>query len=343
MRTTLKRRTVAARGGRQFALVGLLLVGTLAGCAWRVDSPDPSPLIPSPDELARNAAALAESRIVEALDDGRADSQSAQWLLTFERTAAGAHLDALGGVYTPADLPTPSSSAPPVDVGPTAYARLAPFARDTELASALTVDDASLALLLASAGLSHAVALAVASEDAARAAGQDVPMVAERTAPIGAQTDSGSIVPAETSVSPEALEALIVAHDHAEYVYDVIAARSEGTERDDALARAWIHHTRADALVALAGTDPRGPSYALNRDGLGEAATRGELVADLESTVAAQYLDAFAGVVSDESIDSLSERTWLLTGAFDALMASVDWVGGPRLLDAFPGVSVQAT
>jgi hypothetical protein len=341
-----------------------LLTMSLSACSWRIDTPPPP--LPSADEteLARNAAAVAESRVVDSLADAVPTGPGEVWLLAFESGAAPAHLDALGGVYVPYPWVSPTASAPPPTTSappPTTFVSALEQARDTDLALALTVDDPDLALLLASIGLSHAAALAAQADADARAAGVTVDRSADRIPPPADGQTFGPLVPTATDVPAETIDALIVLHDDAQYAYEVVTARASGLMRGEASARGILHGQRAKALLTLVNDDPRGPSYVLPPLGaIGDLPTLREVVRQIEANIATAYLATFAELVSadtPDAIDTSPERAWLLAGAYDALVASVLWgdpideivapgaqpsgTSAPGTLAEFPGITVE--
>lgn len=348
----------------------LVLTPVLAasGCGWRLETPDPSPLVPDETEAARDAVAQVEARLVEALAYAEAETPGSEWLLEYEEVAAGAHLEALGGAYDPYPNPTPDPSpSPDPRLGPTSFSRYAAFARDAAIEGALTVEDPDLALLLASIGLSHAAALRLQSEEDSRAAGFGADQIVDRVPPLPsdaleatlaaaestvdvASATSTDLVPTSTSVPEETLLELILLHDYASYLCEVVAARAVGDLRWIAYLRSLIHQDRTDALVALTATDPRGPSYITEREEIGANEDMEALLAEVEGDLAVLYLSAFEEVVTLESEAAdiapgqvhtdAPTRTWLLSAAFDALMASWLRLPGPESAPVFPGVSV---
>ncbi|MBN2176143.1 MAG: hypothetical protein JW722_00625 [Demequinaceae bacterium] len=326
------------------ALVCLALSAT--ACEWRLETPDPSPLIPDATEAVRDAAAVAEARLVEALPYADPGGPGAEWLYEFESLASDVHLDALGGVYDPYPDPAPDPS-PTSDpsLGPTSFSRFASLARDAAVEGALTVEDADLALLLAAIGLSHAAALRLQSEEDARASGVEVDVSADRLLPLPpglADTDpsvSMALVPEATLLSEETLTGLILLTDYAVYVFQLVAARAEGPLRGVAYLRSLLLEERAAALVSLVGSDPRGPSYVTDRTRLASNEAMEDLMSEVEADLADAYVAAFAEVVKGDA-DSVEERAWLLSAAFDALVGS--WVHGvePGEAPMFPGVTV---
>ena len=332
--------------GRATRITLVLAVATVAlsACSWRLETPSPSPLTPGAYERDRDAAAIAEARLVASLGDARPAGPGGAWLASYEAQAAPAHLEALGGVYVAhprVAAPTPSATAGPA-VGPSEFVRLAAFARDAELEGALSCDDPDLALLLASIGLADAAAIARQAERDAAFAGADVTVSRDRIPPLPDGVAPASLSPDATSLPEQTLENLISAHDYAAYVYEVIAARATGDMRGVAYSRGILHASRAKALVALAETDPRGPSYVVDRARLSDNDTMAALAASIEADIADLYIQAFGDVVkAGAPADTLSERAWLLSSAYDALADSLSWGDpAPDSVTAFPGVSV---
>src|SRR5690554_1598802 len=133
----------------------VLVVAALAGCSWRVETPTQS--LPSPDPVTqvRDAAAEREHAIVElTAQSGTGGTPVGVVLGEIESVRAPERLDALGGLYEPYPdaSPTPTEAAVSLNLNDAVVA-----ARDGNMADALATDDDELALLLASAGLSHAV------------------------------------------------------------------------------------------------------------------------------------------------------------------------------------------
>lgn len=358
-------------GATRATLVLALAVAALAlaGCSWRVETPEPA--LPSPDarELARDAAARAERDIVIALEAAVADGPGAAWLLTYELEASPAHLTALGGVYEPfplesgAESPSPGASAQAP--GATDYVTATTLAAQGALSKAVAEPDPTLALLFSSIALAHSTALAVADQlDAAAAfaathpdpspspspAVNDeptrFPVIAERTPPAAAGLPFTLTPPTTMTLSPETVDAIIVEHDYASYVYDVIAARSTGAARDDAIERGEMHAERARLLVEAAGRDPRGPTYAITHASLVSEYARAALAAQVEAGVAERYMEAFAEDVDSDATAGTepepSQRAWLLASAYDALVASLlAYESAPEDLANFPGIRVS--
>jgi len=343
-----------------------LLGATLVGCGWRLETPDPGPPSPDANEQARDAAAIAEAAFIESLEYADPIGPGGEWLIEYETRAAPAHLEALGGVYDPFPEVSPTPSVSPTasptvaPFGPFSFSRFAGLARNAALEGALTVEDPDLALLLASIGLSHAAALRLQSEedilflqskgdptvaDDAMPVSDAISPSADRPLPLSSTPVLASfgpalLVPEETALPEETLEELIVLHDDAAYVSEVVAARAEGSLRGVAYQRSLLHQARAEALAALAEADPRGPSYVTDRARLASNETMMALLSEVEGNLADAYIAAFADVIASDA-DTPSERTWLLSGAYDALVASILLSTGPGELSTFPGVTVS--
>ncbi len=349
---------VSGRTVTSAALAAVMGLG-LTGCSWRIETPEPTYPPATETEIARDAAALALAQVAAALEPGAlpGEAPGTAYARAFEERAIVAQLDALGGVYVAyADTSPdaePSPSMPPLPSHPQlGYSVIR--ARDTTLAGALTLDDPSLARLLGSIGLSQAVAAAMTAHLNAEAAGGAPARVAERTLPPAGGFTLDSVLPGADSLAaldPEALRAMIIAHDHAAFVYDVIAARDGGEGRAASLARGRLHWLRANALVALAKAqaseaeprepldDPRAPAYVIDPAALADVDAQYALAREIELNIATTYMAAFGDAV--ESGDQPKARGWLLSAAFDATMASATWFNATaEEHSVFPGVSV---
>jgi hypothetical protein len=332
--------------------LGVLVVASLSSCSLRRETP---PIVtPSPDqyEQLREAAAQAEVDIIDALaaEGVREGSAGHAGFVQAETAFVMTHLDALGGVYVPFPAATASATPPATpSASPSASAAPAPkpksltravaHARDVDLAAALVADDPDLALLLASIGLSHAEALAVGVYQDAIAAGS-APHSAERTT-MGAPFSD--LVPDATGLDPAVLEGIIVAHDYAAYMYEVIAARSSNDARVQPLDRSRIHDRRADELVAIAAADPRVPAYVIDHEVLDSDDAMAALARATEAGISDRYATAFFGV-AEAGASGLGDRGRLLAGAYDALVQSLLWPGAvPAEADPLPGVVLPET
>lgn len=314
----------------------VLAVLVLAGCSWRLETPAPD--WPSPDPLTqvRDAAAERESQVIEAAGQPDAAGTPTGVVLTgIEQELSPARLDALGGLYVayPDATPTPVED----DQAPSLIDAVT-SARDGHLADALATDSDELALLLASAGLSHALSAWYATwvEDAIGAAEQ--PVVAERTLASDALPEDAGLVPSAASLPAEKISELAVMHDQARYAYEVMAARAADDEREMWLARRDIQATRGDALVALPGVeDLREATYVVLADQTADPAVRVETARQIEAGAGAMYV-----ALLNEA--DKNQWSWLLHAAFDAYAQAAAF-GQPTVEDypvpALPGIDAS--
>jgi hypothetical protein len=313
--TFLSWRSRLVAGGMMAALLAA------SGCSWRLDSEPP--VWPSPDAvtLERDAAAVHEQHVQDALGSTAGSAGSASVLANLETTASPAHLAALGGVYVarPGLEPSPY-------VGTLAAA--VADARDHALATAATTDDRDLAALLGSIGLTHAFALWYDSLDRAPADEADIDPVAERPLPDVGGVAGPPVVAEQTALSADTVMALAVAHDQARYLYETIAARSSDDARTQARARMAIHDDRAQALATLSGADDaRSHVYSLPLAQVTGAQAQAATARETEQSLGWRY--AALAAESDAT-----DRGWLLSAAFDAYAASASLPG--FTLDEFP-------
>lgn len=343
-------------------LAGVVALGA-TGCSWRLEE---EPVVyPSADQvtLARDAAAKREQQIIDALATNADGDGSTSDLAVFELLAAPVHVDALGGVYVATPSPAPSPSPSPI-VGSLADA--VAQARDAALESAQTTTDANLALLQSSIGLTHGLALwfsttggalpvpdasatpssvpsstrsaspsaepDVAATASPRAAPEPVTS-AERILPSSVNLGE-SFTPASTeTISPDTFGDLAVAHDKARFLYELIAARSSGGERANALARRDIHASRSAEFAALAGSDDRRQIlYDVPLADVADAAARARTALDTEFALGATYASMLNGVANDD-------RGWILNASFDAYAAGALQSGfTPDMFPVLPGI-----
>ena len=312
------------------ATVTALVALALAACSVRLDTPPPSAPSEQPATVERDAAALREQRIVDAVA-GAAEPETGQgeaaWA-ALARESATANLIVLGGVYVAYDV-TPDASPPP------SVAHAVREARDGAFASAWRTDDDNLANLLCAIGLNHALTAWYAGVEDARAAGVEVTVVAERPLAAAVPFDASALVPASSELSPTTLGALVVEHDRLRYMYETIAARSTGADRLHAYARMGLHADRAQALAELPGVpDARAPVYEILAADVTGALTQAATMRAAEQALGWRYATAIPGA-------SLADRAWLLSAAFDAYAASA-MVDGftPSEFPILPGLDV---
>ena len=306
----------------------LALVGLLAGCGLRLETPAPDSLTPNVNEVARQrASADAVGLEVLARVAGGDPADPTTAIRSTVTAAAAEHLDQLGGIYRSglAAATPPAGSSPAVTgTGEPAVASTDAVVAQLTLtaanarADALTVPDGALARLLAS----MSAARFLLARELAVAAGlpaPDVPVVtAGTTPPVG--------------VAPSALSALVAGEDEAGYGFEVIAAKLANAARASALARATVHRTRAEDWATLAeisrtDLDPRRTAYALPA-GLDDPAVATALAQTMEQSLAASY----ASLVADAEPAS---RTSLIDAIAEATAQAAAW-GAP--IPPFPGL-----
>lgn len=352
-------------------LLAAALATGMSGCSWHLEAEPVVYPSASQSTLERDQAARREQSVVDALgtvgdsgtatDTGNAAAQGtaagAGDLAAIESQAAPAHLDALGGVYLASPSPTPSPF-------PGSLADAVQQARDGALETARDTADANLAFLQSSMGLTHAFALWWA-QNANLAASVEATPAPSPTASAPGDVEPGaspapsaspspepvtaaarllpssinlgeSFIPQQTAaISPLTFSDLALAHDQARFLYEVIAARSAGSERDNALARRNVHAARADEFAALAGSeDRRQPLYEVAPDDVSTALSRGATARAAEFALGATYAAMLDGVADED-------RGWILNAAFDAYAAGSVQLGfTPDEFPVLPGLEV---
>lgn len=318
-RRPLRRRVVAA-------LAGAAAAASLGGCGLRLETPPP--VAPSPDtaEQLRQESAADAATLAATVSEVTAEGATAE-LLDRVGVEADAHLDALGGVWVAwpegppegAVEPQPAPTTPPVpDPGVADVLDLlvdgAAQARDGVLEPAATDD---LAAVLAAVSISRAHAAA----DLARAGGTAVP---------------------ESSAAPLDREGLLARGadgptlrvlDQARFAWETVAARSEGSAREAATARAAHLQALVDVAVEAGAPDERLAVYDLPGadEEAGLSAERAAVV-DAESRLLEHWLFSL-GLVAPE------DRGALVDAAADSARRVVD-AGGT--LPPLPGLGQQA-
>jgi hypothetical protein len=268
------------------AIVGaaVALVVALAGCSWRVET-EPEPFrTPSPITVLRDQVAAAEAALATAAEADSGDLASA------EAAAVPVRLEALGGV-SPTSSPRPST-----DLQAAVNEALA--AAHQCIAGA---NDDPLGGTCAAIELSHWV-IAVASG----ATAEDLP------------APGAGLVPAvATSVDVATLSQLALEHDRLRALYEVIAARSSGAKRTDALARSSAERDRVAQLLAIAGVDDlTQPAYDVPAAATATKAARTATARAAELSLA----QAYAALLIDAAAD---DRGWLENAAFTAYEGAI--------------------
>ena len=317
--------------------IATLAALALTACSWRLETPEPE--WPSPDAVTvmRDEAAAREDAVAHAIaTSAGAGTPQTVVLEEIEGAAVPLRLEALGGLYVayPDASPSPLPSSVPTDVAGEVAA-----ARDGHLAQAPATEDPDLRALLASAGLSHALSSWFATwvDDAIAQAAQ--PIVAERSLPSPSLPVTSLVPHADDPLETGQLAQLALEHDRARYAYEVLAARAEGDERAQWLARRDLQDARAQALVELPGVDDlREAVYVLTPDQAGDSAQRLATAITLETDLGATYaaLAAAAGP---------AQMPWLLNAAFDAYAQACAY-GEPTtqeyVVPALPGIEPSA-
>lgn len=307
------------------AVAALAVALGLAGCEWRLET-DPVPT-PTADAVTatRDAAAVREQAVIDALDSTGAFTEGRVVLGTFAARVAPAHLDLLGGVYEPYPTPTPSPAIwEPAT--PSALRAAMVSARDGALREAFADSASPEGFLYGSMGFSHAFGVWWADQIDMRDA-SPLSAITERVLPWSESAGAPVALPSTTALSADSLASLAVQHDQARFIYEVVAARSSDQARADALARAALHAARGDALVARAGRDDRQPVYELPELLIDTEAARSGVCRAAEQALGWRYLELTWGIDADD-------RTWLMDGAFDAYAALALLPG--FTLDEFP-------
>jgi len=270
MTSTRRRRSVPAPALKAVAgsLCALML---LAACELRLETP---PLTaPSADstEVARQRGATDAEQLADlatAAGTGTSVSEDEGVLETLAEVTATCtdHLFELGGVYTPwPGAPEPSATRATTAPRATADSVVVELGESAKRAAtdADAAESAGLGRLLASIAASRTI---LAELLAARLDGTE--LLLATTAPTAAP--SGTIAPSDrvAGIQEPDLLALIAAEDALGAGWEVVAARSEGTAKDQAILVAIDHRNRAQAWAAAmqidgASLDPRRSAYEL--------------------------------------------------------------------------------
>lgn len=316
----------------------VLVALAVAGCAWRLETPPPTWPTPDPVTQVRDAAAQREQDVIDAITATSTQAGAVDVVLTeIEGPHATVRLEALGGVYAAYPDTSPSPTDDDAHASPSVVEAVS-AARDGHLADALVTDDENLALLLASAGLSHALSAWYAQwvTDAISAASE--PVIAERLLPSDALANSMDFIPPAGAIPADTLADLALAHDQARYAYEVMAARAVDEEREWWLARRDLQTARADALTGLAGgVDLRQAVYVVLAESTADPAARSDFAHQVETTLAATYASLLAKTSS-------GQWPWLLHGAFDAYAQAAVYRGPTASayeVPALPGISIN--
>ncbi len=287
----------------------------LTGCDLRVETPDPTPLVPDAAEQLRDRSAIQAADLAGAARAAATTApEAAVPVLAEIAVTSQQHVDALGGVYdpfpgvTPAPTPTATATAdppPPADAAGVLAALRS--GADTARADAVAEEDAAMAHLLAGIALNRALLadrLAVAlGEDPA-----ELPTVVVPTAlPAGLDAQAAAV--------------LVQSEDAAGLAWEVVAGRATDEARTRAAERAALHRERAEAWAEAAGfagtgTDPRRAAYdlpeAITGDGLAPEVTSSAL-----SGIDSGLGEAYAALVP---VVGPQDRPALLDAALEAML-----------------------
>ncbi|NMR19557.1 ferritin-like domain-containing protein [Cellulomonas fimi] len=317
--------------------MALTMVGILAGCGLRLETPPPSPLTPDVLESARQRATAdaVGLEVLAAAPAGDPAGDPADPVLSTRRTIAAharEHVTQLGGTYrsglepttSPSSAPTPvvTPGAVPAAATPEVLVDRLEEAAASARADASSVPDGPFARLLASVAAERLLA----ARALAAAAGIEGPALPQVVAP--------DAVPG--GLAPSALSELVAAEDAAGYGYEVVAAKLSGAARAAAVDRALVHRTRAEqwaelAEIARTGFDPRRTVYAVP-PGLEDPAAAAALARSMEQSLAATYASLVAS--ADPEL-----RSGLVDALAESSAAAVAW-GAP--VPAFPGLPERA-
>lgn len=282
-------------------------VATLAGCSWRLETPEPDWPTADATTLMRDAAAVREQAILDAL--GSAGDSTAQTVLAhLEEESVPTRLEAFGGVYVayPSASPEPSATAASQSFQATVLA-----AQEGHFADALEATDPDLALLTASAGLSHALSAWYGDWVDTVVEADDAPVAANRLLDSGV-LEGETLTPDSAELDPVSITQLALAHDRAGYLYEVLAARAADEERDQWLTRRDLQRDRAASLVTLPGVqDLREATYVTPTRELPDEPARITVAQNEELHIGEMYASFLDGAAA-------SDLPWLLSGAFDA-------------------------
>lgn len=292
-------------GRTAWALITIAAVA-LGGCSWRLETE----IAPTPTADAATAARDDAARAEAAIQDALAAAGSVTGpLAQYAAAAAPVHLETLGGVYIPYPDITPSPSPSPAPTLPLAAAVTA--ARDLALDLAFADSESEAAFLYGAIGLGYALALWL--EDApAPVDGGPAPI---ETRPLPGPHGTDTLVPEASDLTAQQIADLALAHDKARFLFEVIAARESDAARADALAKARVHAERAEALVQLAGVDPREPIYQIPDAEVASSEARRDAERAALQAMGWTYMTLTSGASADD-------RAWLMSAAFDAYAAS---------------------
>ena len=242
---TLRRRARAA--------AALACAALLAGCGVRLDTPPPG--APSPDaiEALRQDEAVNAATIAQTVSQITAADPAVSAQLQAAAADAGAHAEALGGVWVawpegaPTGVATPevSTAAPVAEPGALDVLTLLRDGAASARTGALQADDDALAAAL----------LAVSISRGQGAAGLSAALGKDDTA------SAGSPLTAEDLLEHGAGGPTLLVLDSARFALETVAARSQGVARTTAAGQADHLQDLVDAAIAAGAPDERMGAY----------------------------------------------------------------------------------
>ncbi len=272
----------------------LALAGT--GCDWRVDSEPPPFRTPSPTTVLRDQVAAAEAAVGVAAGSATGDAASA------EAAAVPVRLAALGGV-SPTSSPRPS-------------AELDEAIAAAEEAARGCVDEAgedALGGLCASILLSHSAISATS------------PLAADANPPRATVPATG------VGVAVSTLAQLALEHDKARALFETIAARAAGDDRDAALSQSARQRELVAALLALGGVeDLRQPTYDVSATSVASPEAREATAREALVTLG----EAYAALMVQAGAD---DRGWLYECALEEYATAAGYGVTADAVPALPG------
>ncbi len=286
------------------AVLAAAVVATgLSACSVRLETPPVITPTPSDDTLLRDASAVAEQAVLLASleDPSGCDEFAGDGTASLETSLAPVRLEALGGVYVafPSAEPDPTPSPEPSRAClPTVLAAI-----DTAVEGATAAQDTSLAALLGSIAISHALASHLVGDDPSWTLDLDETAAA---------------------LDPAVAAELARMHDAARFAYETLAATVDGDERDGLLALRDSHAVAVEALLDAPGVaDLREGVYVVDLD-----VPPAQAVALAEQGIGEAYLEAFASSTPERSRELLVAAATYLRAALDASGAEVSALPG---------------
>lgn len=276
---------------------------SLSACSWRVET-EPDPFrTPSAVTVLRDNVAAAEQAL------GAAAGSATGPLADAEAAAVPTRLEALAGV-SPTSSPRPAAD----------LAAAAAAAQQQALDCMKSAGEDPLGALCASIALSHAAITAVA----------------DPTSAADAVTEGGTAPSADSTLNRDTVARLALEHDKLRFLYEVMAARSEGEERARALAASALQREWATTLLAVPGVeDLTEPAYDVPAAAVADEAARAATALDAQTALAERYA---ALLVAADAVD----RPWLPNSAYAAYRAAAERGFTTADVPALPGTAAPS-